>query len=242
MLKKKSGKGLFANLSTDQKYTISVLWKYFRPYLFCLILLFMVIFLAPKVAGDKSSEVKRQEDEIFRMKDELDAAKNQVKLMTDNISDEDKTGIYIGRDNDAQWSADDEAASAFFSKISTWSDGDYYESLRSDFKAMGYEEGDSLMVCFLPPQKTTYDVKEDSDTYGQRILEIDEEGKKQRFEGLTSYRTESSGGISKYVGLVRMSSQDTTGFGSISEAFAYVKYSVSKDGTLSDVEAYALEN
>lgn len=228
--------------SESDRYTMQVLGRFFAPVGILLGLLVLVVVLVPKLAGDRSADLQTKADKINSLTDEYEALELEIRQL-ENGGSASLAGVYTGKENDAQWQLDDEKASAFFAKITTWSNGDDYDGIRKDMLSAGYVETDSLMTCFLPKMNDDWDTDPDSPTFNQFVREIDKKGLNCAFEGLTSYRVSTDGAQSRYVALVEMSSRDMSGSGITTEAKAYVKYTVeAATGNLSNMEAYVLDD
>lgn len=232
-----------SRISESDAFTLKTVGRFMIPVGICLIILVASFSISPKLAGDRTEDLQAKADQIGKLTDETEALQLELNQLSSEAQNGSLAGIYVGKENDAQWQLDDEKASAFFAGITTWSDGESYDDIRKRMLESGYTETDSVMVCFLPKMNDDWDLDENSPTYNQFVREIDKKGLNCSFNGMTSYRIYTDGAQSRYVALVDMTSRDMSGSGMTAEAHAYVKYTVeAATGTLSGVEAYVLDD
>lgn len=186
----------------------------FLPYLaFGLMLLLLLVGVGTvRKIGAYGETLQKQEADIKKLKAEAESLKTGEPIPGDNTSTDGKPGR---REQDNQTAAD------FLKHLLTWGSYEEYTSVR-DWLASDYQvpETDAMLTVFMP--------KLDEQMFGNNNM---------HFEKARTYQVAEQEGAVSYFAVCDVSNKID---GNAAYGRVGVFYTISKDGAVSGISAYAL--
>ncbi len=208
-------------------------FKYLAPVLIVLVLMMFSSAICDAMNAEAYETIAQQTTTYYDTLDEITKAENNYKDITQQEKVQENLHYYTG-----DTATDDAIAIEFFTKFCTWTNGSEYNALREEALALGYDDNSSFIKCFFPEQMAVTDDDYNTyyaiDTYGANLAYSDIKTTPISYNGSTCMQS--------YAAIVTTSSEttDERGVKTTNVFKCYVTYSITSDGSITNVEAALL--
>lgn len=193
----------------------------------CWLFATIMFFVYTVQTSSFTHQLDGQSARIRQIQNEIEAKKS-AQAKDDIAQQQTLTGL-----DEERTLRDDANAEEFLEYVMTWSSYNEYESIRQSCMAdYGMTADSRFMQVFMPEIVDTTSVN------GNHYNRIDTMGLNVQYEGMDSFVRSISGTTYSYYSFVTWSSQDKNGHEAT--ATALFLYDVDVDGTLHNIDAYAI--